>query len=191
MLSIPAIVAITGTEPVLLHRHPGAMLVSYRRMGWAPDLDELRPIVRAFNEQVDSADRLPDPRQPGELPEAEEMGEFWNMLYGMALHDLAASPGTVVVAHEDLAMGGLEAATTLFDRLRLRVGPSTTDHLDGSGGRETTAESEDSGALHRFGRNSQDVASSWRGQLQPGEAERLEAMTTDVAQRLGAISLRF
>ncbi|WP_448233555.1 sulfotransferase [Microbacterium lacticum] len=49
MLSMPAIHTITGARPVLVYRHPGAMLVSYRRMGWAPDVAELRPHRRGVH----------------------------------------------------------------------------------------------------------------------------------------------
>jgi len=51
MLSIPAIHRVTTAQPVLIYRHPGAVLTSYQRMGWAPDVEELRPIVAEFIER--------------------------------------------------------------------------------------------------------------------------------------------
>ena len=49
MLSLPAVVSVTGARAVFLYRHPGAVLASYRRMGWRPDLDELRPLVERLD----------------------------------------------------------------------------------------------------------------------------------------------
>lgn len=40
-LSLPVISRETSARVVLIYRHPGAVLVSYRRMGWRPDVDEL------------------------------------------------------------------------------------------------------------------------------------------------------
>ena len=45
VLSMPVVHDVTGARPVLLYRHPGAALVSFRRMGWNPGLAELGPIV--------------------------------------------------------------------------------------------------------------------------------------------------
>ena len=45
MLSLPAVAAVTGAIPVLVFRHPGAILASYRRVAWRPRLDELAAIA--------------------------------------------------------------------------------------------------------------------------------------------------
>ena len=99
---------VAGALPVLLVRHPGAVLSSYRRMGWSPDLDEIAPLaLEHLGEDV---------RSHGDA--AADMGAFWSTLHRLALLDIHES-GAVVVFHEDLALGGTGALRTLFRRCGL------------------------------------------------------------------------
>src|SRR4051794_16992381 len=59
MLSLPCVARTTGAQVVLLYRHPGAALASYRRMGWTPDLDELRPVLAAHRARVGTPEDVP------------------------------------------------------------------------------------------------------------------------------------
>src|SRR5699024_4148149 len=45
LLSLPLIRQSTLARVVIIYRHPGALLSSYRRMGWAPDIAELRRLM--------------------------------------------------------------------------------------------------------------------------------------------------
>ena len=45
LLSLRTVVAATGATPVLVYRHPGAVLASYRRVSWSPRLDEVAAIA--------------------------------------------------------------------------------------------------------------------------------------------------
>ncbi len=108
MLSLPAVVGATGAIPVLLYRHPAAVLASYRRMGWTADVAEVAaavPDLMAGNSR-NEADAL-------------QMARFWAALNNQALRDLASIPGGVVVGHEDLASGGTAASRRLFEALDL------------------------------------------------------------------------
>src|SRR5699024_9716262 len=61
MLSLPVLVELTGALPVLIFRHPGAILASYRRMGWRDDLNEVASIdvglARSEISTLDDVDR--------------------------------------------------------------------------------------------------------------------------------------
>ena len=41
VLSIASVVTATSALPILVYRHPAAVLASYRRMGWLPDVAEV------------------------------------------------------------------------------------------------------------------------------------------------------
>jgi hypothetical protein len=190
MLSVPAIVHVTGTTPVMLYRHPGAALASYRRMGWSPDLDELQPLVRAH--QAERAGRDPwahDLPRPGEVTEAEAMGRFWAALYAMALSDLEQVPHMVVVSHEELAGGGPGAARTLFDALGLAWTERSSGELAAGERSAPLAETSVRTGLHNFNRDPLAVARSWRKHLTDTEVKTIEAVTADVRSRLDAARL--
>lgn len=183
MLSLPAVARATGAVTVLVYRHPGAALASYRRMGWEPDLDELAPIARAHNAAHPHDPPVDEQPQAGEVSEPEAMGRFWNALYGMALNDAGRVPGLLIVSHAELAAGGAPAARSLLKAVGLDWSDASEVELQ----QETSV--VDSSELHNFKRRPSEVAESWRAQLAPGELEVIESVTTDVRARLEAARL--
>jgi hypothetical protein len=186
LLSLPAVVRTTGARPVILYRHPGAALVSYRRVGWTPDLEELAPIAEMFlRSRQESRDCFGVTAARPDLDDVGAMAWFWNTLHGLVLADLAQADGAVVVSHQDLAGGGATAAKQLFGVLGLRWSPVVDLAMQGP--RETVQ--EDTSRLHNFERAPAAVATGWRGKLAPSELDRLEEETTDVRQRLEGVRL--
>jgi hypothetical protein len=185
MLSLPAIVEATDARPVLLYRHPAAGLASYRRMGWKPDLDELRPVLDSHRAKVG---RSSSPLPPlDDVDEVEAMAWFWSALYEMALDDVADLPACVIVAHSDVAGGGRDAARNLFELLGLQW----TAHSDAqlrAGGDGAPAVSND--VLHNFDRSSEEAASGWRRHVSEAELRRMEELTQPVRELLTARQVR-
>lgn len=161
---------------MLVYRHPGAVLVSYRRMGWQPDLAEVQPLVarcRASNVEVDE---VPG---PGEVSEGEAMAHFWRALHQMALAGVGASPSVTVVAHQDIASGGERAGRALFAHLNLR--------WSSEAGEELTQDPEDGvgeASLHNFDRSPAKVAQAWRKVLGRGEVDAIEQIAGATLARL-------
>jgi Sulfotransferase family len=70
VLSVAAVHRVTGALPVLVYRHPGAVLASYRRMGWSPDVREILAAVPDARDSfpgdpVAHRDRAPADNGPG------------------------------------------------------------------------------------------------------------------------------
>jgi hypothetical protein len=192
MLSLPVICELTDAVPVLVYRHPGAALVSYRRMGWQPDLAELRPILQAHRELEGTIERgLPELPLPGETDEATAMALFWSALYEIALDRAAHLEDLVVVSHEELAGGGMPAVRALFARLGLTTSDETAAeiaHEQSATAPETS--SEDRPVLHDFDRSPAQAAHSWRAKLTTDDLATMEAAATDMMARLDGLRLR-
>lgn len=183
MLSLPAIHRTTSADAVLLYRHPGAALASYRRMGWTPDVEELQPLVIEFlagpHEFVGLSPAPTDARD-----EVSTMAWFWNCLYAIALHDATELGSHVLIlAHEDVAGGGPEFVRALFSRLGLRWSAAAAGELTRAGGGHV-----DRTALHNFDRNPARVAHEWADSISPDERTRLEAATSRIHEELRARS---
>ena len=182
MLSTPAIAAVTRARALQVYRHPGAVLTSYRRMGWRPDLDEIAPFIPEaathFPELGEAWDRGVDA-----LSDAERMGVFWGVLQALALADLDAAPGALFVAHHELAGGGMSAVTTLFTELGLR--PTAETEREMTGGGDAPASSSGS-QLHQLHRSPAEVAESWRAKLDADEVVSIERITADVLAAVDA-----
>ncbi|RJK97892.1 sulfotransferase [Vallicoccus soli] len=171
LLSLPAVVRTTGAVPVLVYRHPGAVLASYRRMGWRADTAELR--------RLQGRPAAGD----GALDDVTAMGEFWAELHRRALARGGEVPGLRVVAHAELAEGG-DAA---LHRLMASVGLRPRRTAPAPAGEAPTGPR--AGGLHDFRRSAQEVAQGWRAALAPGEEEALAALTADVWDALEAARL--
>jgi hypothetical protein len=201
VLSVAAVHRVTGAIPVLVYRHPGAVLASYRRMGWSPDVPEILAAV------PDARDSFPgDPAAhagKGTVADAAVLAWFWAVLNGVALADLADVPGAVVVSHEELAAGGAEAMARLFVACGLRRSARETSVLAGANGaaggtrpvvtppragRVPKARTNQNGkTLHRLDRPAGEVATAWRSATEPTD---LAAMDTLAGPTLAALAER-
>jgi hypothetical protein len=183
LLSIPGLVEVTGALPVLVYRHPGAVLASYRRMGWTPDLDELDAVVGEA--RADGLDISPPPAVPDDSPEA--MGHFWATLHQIALTDLErAGIAVTIVSHAELAASGEPGGRRLADHLGVAWAPGMAAELarEGDSQRHT-----DHQALHRFDRAPVAVAEAWRRHLPDDDVAAVEAVTAGTRERLEALRL--
>lgn len=184
MLSTPAVVAATGAVPVLVYRHPGAVLASYRRVGWTPRLDELARIV-ATARTNESLPDLPMIPAPGDVSPAVEIGVFWAALHELALAD-AAEAGTVIVSHTELAAGGPDAGRVLAERLGLTWSSEMAAELS----KEPAGHTVPGAQLHNFDRAPAAVADEWRNRLEAEEIERVEQVSAETLARLEQARLR-
>jgi murein L,D-transpeptidase YcbB/YkuD len=184
MLSVPCISSVTGAQGVQLYRHPGAVLTSYRRMGWRADLDEMAP----FADVVSAAGPLVAElfaRRPEDLDDTDAMGVFWSILTTIALDGMQREPRTVMVAHHEIAAGGQPAAGKLFAALGLDFSIDAIEELSRSG-----STSGDQTTLHRFDRNPAEVADAWKKKVSPEDVARIELITAPVRSRVEAARLR-
>lgn len=171
LLSLPGLYAATSMLPVLVYRHPGAVLSSYRRMGWSPDLAEVEaalpePLFADAHEHDVHADPV------------AALAWFWATLNQVALADSRAVPGALVVSHTELASGG----TAAMQRLYAACGLGWSDRIEaavrtaGSGeGRTPKARVNAKGkTLHELGRSSTVVAEAWRAKVDPEDLNTVD-----------------
>jgi len=171
LLAIPVVAEVTGAVPVVLFRHPAALMQSYRRMGWTPKIEEFQRLG------LESPD-VPPPGPAGDRDDVAAMAWFWSACYSTVLDDLADVPQAVVVDHAELAKGGDAALLTLVAAcgvaeggLASTPGTALADRLRGGRARGPKP------ALHNFSRSATDVTEGWRGTLSPEDAARMEQLT--------------
>ena len=171
MLSLPAIVEATNALPLLVFRHPAAVLASYRRMGWSADLAE-----------VGAALGLPSTTATDDGDDARAMARFWRALNEQALRDLSSLGGSLVVSHEEVAIGGSAAMTRLFRLTGLPEARSARrDPPSEFRPRPATA---DPSALHNFDRPPEDVANAWRADVSESDLAVMESIAGETLRTL-------
>jgi hypothetical protein len=169
VMSLAAVVAATAAVPVLVYRHPAAVLTSYRRMGWLPDVAEVSAVVSG------RVDVTPAPEGVAE-DDVRAMAWFWSTLNSVALSDLTTVETAVVVSHEELAAGGRDALRVLFDACDVawsadEARESTRTPVEPSLSRSHAEVSEK--VLHRLDRPSDEVANAWRSHIEDRELDVL------------------
>jgi hypothetical protein len=185
LLSTPAIASVTGATPVVVYRHPGAVLASFRRVGWQPDLAGVEPWIEEaarHDAAVDAARRAATAQES----DVRGMVAYWLAMHRFALDDLDTVPGAVLVSHARLAGGGVEAAERLFARLGLTPTDETRAEMSGRGAGDASAPAPDATSLHRLDRSPGEVAEAWRGQLDAGEVEEIEELAAPMLAELEA-----
>lgn len=178
MLSVPCITHITGATGVQLYRHPGAVLASYRRMGWRADLEEMAPFGDAAASAGDMVAEL-FAADHASISDTDAMGVFWSILSTIALDGMARTPSTIMVAHHEVAAGGEPAVTRLFDELGLTFSDQVRAEINRAG-----SEGDGAGDLHRFDRNPAEVAQAWKKHVTPEDVARIELITEPVRARV-------
>lgn len=91
LLALPTVIATTQARPVLVFRHPAAVLASYRRMGWTPDVAEIVAV------EPSSAARAPG----DEADDVDRMAFFWSACHQIALRPAPGGGTIVCVSHEE------------------------------------------------------------------------------------------
>jgi hypothetical protein len=182
VLSVEGVVRETSALPVLVYRHPAAVLASYRRMRWLPDVAEVANALARY-------DGVPPPPADGSGGDTEAMAWFWSALNTVALRDLARLEEAVVVSHEELAAGGAQALRALFDACGV-VGP-TSGAAPASGGPAAGELEEARGeVLHRLDRPPDQVATAWRASVGADELAVLEELAGPTHAALQEVRLR-
>ena len=173
LLSVPAIVACTGAVPVVVYRHAGAVLSSFRRMGWTANTVEIR--------QLQGIDIEPAPPD-----DVTAMVEMWTFLHRRVLRWLPSVPDAVLVSHSEVATRGAAGV----DQVRMACGLPALRRPPGRSSAGPVPAASDDRRLHNFNRQSDEVANGWRERLAAGEVEALENGTADVLAELDARRLR-
>jgi hypothetical protein len=165
LLSVPAIVSCTSAIPVILYRHPGAVLASYRRMGWTADIPEIRR-------------QQQQPPPTGPVDDVSAMVEFWNFLHLRMLSWLDDVPGALLISHAEISRGGDPALRALMTACGLRPPPRAAEQVPLPD--DAPAGTPAAGQLHGFARSADEVVDGWRDRLAAEEVTVIESDTKQV-----------
>lgn len=187
VLSLDTIARVTDAVPVLVYRHPAAVLSSYRRMGWQPDVADVAAALAA-------EPGLPPPPDGAQHDLLAGMAWFWATLNRVALDAMSQVDRAVVVDHAELAAGGADAMNALFAACGLQATwtPTQQHATDQRPATRTPAPVPSGSAtpvLHRLDRPSEQVATQWRSTVDDDEVEVLDALAGPTLRRLEAARL--
>lgn len=150
---VPAL-STFGIKSIIVVRHPAAIYISLKRMGWKIDIDDLAEEMGIKTNADESHG------------DAVRLANYWSLIYEPALrHSLSSvNPDTLFVSHE-FFFGDVEAGChRIAHFLGLNKAP---DSMLDYARRTTTASTVNPSdrKVHQLERNSQVLATSWRNNI--------------------------
>lgn len=178
LLALPTVMRTTSALAVLVFRHPAAVLASYRRMGWTPDLAEIIDV------EPSSATRAPG----HDADDVDQMAFFWSVCHQVALRPDRGAESVVCVSHEELTGRGEGAVRRLYAACGLTFGDRTAREVRSWTSRRA-APSTSGDPLHVLDRSPEHAGSAWKHAVSTDDLARLEAATQPVRELLSRRSL--
>jgi len=164
-------------QVLLLVRHPGAVLASYKRLGWEFDFDNF------INNQALMRDHLSEYEslfKEKNKPLAMQVGLLWLSIYKILKSYLDHHDDWLLISHEDLCVNPIEVFIKIFNWADV---PFTSQvrrdiYNKTNSGNPIIAKKN---KLHSFKRNSKELKNWWKETLSPDELGILKDITNPVA----------
>jgi len=192
VFSAPWLARELGCQVVVTVRDPAAVVWSYKRLGWTPNLVELfaqQALVRDWLARF-RADLEATLQRPNDL--VGRVSLLWRMIYATVAAYRHEVRGLQVVRHEDLSLDPVPQFAALYARLGLpfdqRARGAVVASTSGRDQHATHRWSLSVGGVSKTGArplNSRAYVDAWRDRLQPQEIARIRELTADVAALCG------
>lgn len=172
---LPHLIERYNARVAITVRHPGALLVSMRRMKWTPHLSTLQSqpdLMRLYGDTEADALAAKSPLHD----EIHQHSLFWKIAYKLSRHLKERYPENVcLIRHEDLSHGSEPALDTLLDHFRIGEGrEQALAFVKNSTSGKVVAPK--SGVLHEFSRDGSRITSYWKEKLSREEQTLLVSM---------------
>jgi Sulfotransferase family len=167
-------------KPVIMFRHPAAVVASTLRLGWEMTLNPIREQQQLVQDYfADDLDFLSAPRNDA----VEETAAAWRALNKVLLQQASRHPDWIVLRHDDLSRNPVEHFRTLYRTLGLPWTPRIERKVIRLTNRENPVAAP-SGQVHQFKRNSAELLNHGLNSLSKEQREKIYEITRDVALQL-------
>lgn len=162
LMMVPHLAA-AGIRCIVMIRHPAAILVSLRRMGWHVPIEHLRsrpsldPVVLQRN-----------------MSEAESMGVFWAGVYQpvWSLVEAKSTENLLLLCHEEMFHNVDDTVERLADFLQFEDGLDAAREF----ARKTTTGTvimPGKGKIHELSRDSKKLVKAWKSRVSDSELKEI------------------
>jgi hypothetical protein len=164
-------------KPVIMFRHPVAVVASNLRLGWEMNLDPIREQHELVQDYFsDDLEFLYAPRSDA----VEETAAAWRALSQVLLKQASRHPDWILLRHEDLSRNPVEHFRALYRTLGLPWSPRIERRVIRLTSRENPVAAPN-GQVHQFKRNSAELFNHGLKSLSKEQREKIYEITRDVA----------
>ncbi|MBI3159730.1 MAG: sulfotransferase [Chloroflexi bacterium] len=177
--SAPWFAGRLGCRAVLVVRHPAAFASSLKRLEWSFNFNDLleQPLLMRDWLEPHRTQMLAAKDSRDNLLRACLL---WRMIYDAFQQMRQRHPGLVIVRHEDLSRGPLEAFRTLYAALELAFTPRVERRVLRSSRVENPGEVSRRN-IYNVNLDSRANLKNWQQRLTDDEIARVRTLTADVA----------
>lgn len=164
-----------STKNIILVRHPAAVYLSFKRMGWNIDLSVL------LNDQISNENiNLIEKYKKSDL--LHKIPVLWNVVYDYLLNDNYNENNDLLVFHESVSMNPHDEFTRIFDFLAIPYNEKFLNNII-----ETTSNdlvNPLSKETHILRRNSKELANSWKSKIAEKELTIIQGIANPLLSKL-------
>jgi hypothetical protein len=168
-----------GTRTVVIVRHPVPTVLSYRRLGWDFQVDELTTMDELM---TDHLTQMLDGIDLAALSGVESAALVWRIYYYVLGRYIDRNPDMIVLRHEDLCADPMNVLESLYDKLDLRFDARVRKQVAAYTGQGNLVDGT-AGQLHQLQRDSAAVATTWHGKVDPLELATIRTWTEPESAR--------
>lgn len=166
-------------HPVILVRHPAAVVASVMRLGWSMDLNPICNQPDLLKDHFPESSPIFKYRDSAGI---EGAAALWSALNTVILRQADRNPSWIVLTHEEICQQPVKIFHELYSRLGLRWSDCIEKRiLKFTGDHNPRAANE--GAVHSFKRNSLGLLDHSLRLLSREQREKIFYITRDVATR--------
>lgn len=171
----PYLIEQFNAKVVITIRHPGALIVSMRRMGWSPHIESLvaqHGLLTRYLAEFDERELIGRSSDDDIFANAI----FWLAAYRFSRDIAERYPENVIILrHEDISLRAESSLALLVAHLEIQDGlPKADAFVEKTTSGKTVVPT--AGVLHDFSRDAAALAHHWKKKLPEIEKSRLSAL---------------
>jgi hypothetical protein len=167
-------------KPVILIRHPVAVVASFLRLGWQGDLAAICQQPQLIEDYFFDDQHLLFEQQREPL---ERIAVLWRALNKVLLAQASRHPSWRIVTHESLSEKPIEKFRQLYDALDLPMSARAEKKISRLTSKENAVEAR-IGQVHEFKRNSAELFRNSLKAMSLEQRRKIFSITKDVALRI-------
>lgn len=162
---------------LILVRHPGAVLASYKRLGWGFDFDSFLTKKRLMKDYLSEFESLY--KKPNKSL-VEQVGLLWTSIYKVLRTYSVRHKNWLTILHEDLCLNPLAIFNDVFRWAEIPLTNNIKQKIVMQTNERNPIKAREN-KLHDFSRDSLNLASYWKEVVLPEERQILRGITEPIS----------
>ena len=165
-------------QVMIIIRHPGAIMASFKRLGWTFDFTDFLMRSEFNNQYLNELEQLMKKKNKSL---AEQVGLLWICIYKVLTIYAKRHCSWLTIKHEDICLKPEETFEKMFEWCNLKYTNLIKKEIIGKTKSDNAVHARNN-AIHDLTRNSQKLVDYWKDSVTHEEKNILKKITEPIAQ---------